>query len=1006
MAQYFTCPKGHQWEDTWGDYSMSPDSTIVCPVCGAVTKIETSSPSQAPTVRRDPAPVNAPPPETSSPTAKVATGPPTPSMKPRATDQPMDVTADIHNFEPLPRFVAPEAEVVAGYDILGELGRGGMGVVYKARQRALKRTVALKMVLAGAAGSKKGVARFQTEAEAVARLQHPNIVQIYEVGDQDGKPYFSMEYIEGRSLSAHLDSSPQPAKEAARLVGILARAMHVAHQKGIIHRDLKPANVLVANDGTLKITDFGLAKRLDESDGPTQTGDVMGTPSYMAPEQAQGKLDLIGPATDVYALGAILYEMLTARPPFKAETAMDTMFQVLFNEPVPPNQLRAKMPSDLETICLKCLEKEPPRRYPTALELAEDLDRFVNDQPILARPVGPLARMLKWARRRPAAAALIVVSALALVGSLAASITMNVLYEKWNAQEKKLNADLAASVENERRAAEGERIKTKEAKEQREIAEKNETLAVRREREAQRNFQMARQAVNEMLGEVGHVDLAYIPQMEATRRKLLQRALAFHQKFLDANSVDPLTRQQAGQAYLQVGEIQQMLGTYAEAQQSFAAAARLFQQLAAGNSDPAAFQRDEAKAYFHRAEALRALNQLGDAEKACTQAFTLQRALVEKDPTNTELQRDLGRTSNEMARIHWLNNRFPQAHSAYLEALKIQEPLARQRGKERPEFIEDEAGTHNDLGMFLRAAKTSKDWGDEAKDQYAMALERFKPLADQYADVPAYRQKLAVVYSNLGNTLRDLRDSHGAEKVLREALAQCRRLTLDFPLVPAYRQDLANAHNNLGTVLLRDSKRLEESIKEFTQAQEMQQRLADDFPRVPDYRAILAVVLDNQGNAASRNGTLAETRKHFQRAQELLDGVRKEQPDQGRYKQFLRNHYAMQGEALARLGTREKGVHGQAVEAAEQLPRLLPASADAHYDAATIVLRCVPVAEKEKDKPAADKYRQRALVLLQEAVRLGFTNVGNLKTLDLFMPLRGDKQFQKLIDDLEMKPPA
>jgi serine/threonine-protein kinase len=308
--------------------------------------------------------------------------------------------------------------VVPGYEILGELGRGGMGVVYRARQVRLDRPVALKMVLAGGHAGAAELARFRTEAESVARLQHPNIVQIHEVGESGGLPFFSLEYCGGGSLDRQLNGTPWPARKAAELVETLARAVHAAHRAGVVHRDLKPANVLLTRDGQPKITDFGLAKRLDVEKGQTQSGSILGTPSYMAPEQAGGKTREIGPAADVYALGAILYELLTGRPPFRAETPLDTVLQVVSEEPAPPRRLNAKVPRDLETICLKCLHKEPGKRYATAEALAEDLRRFQADEPILARPVGASERAAKWVKRRPALAALLAVSALAtLVGA-------------------------------------------------------------------------------------------------------------------------------------------------------------------------------------------------------------------------------------------------------------------------------------------------------------------------------------------------------------------------------------------------------------------------------------------------------------------------------------------------------------------------------------------------------------------------------------------------------------
>jgi serine/threonine protein kinase len=303
-------------------------------------------------------------------------------------------------------------ERIGQYELLEHIGRGGMGVVYKARQAGLGRIVAIKMILAYQATPQKRT-RFRKEAETVARLHHPNIVQIHEVGEQGGCSYLSMEFVDGRSVDQELARSPLPARSAAKLVETLARAMHYAHGLGIVHRDLKPANVLLTRDRVPKITDFGLAKLLTQSSDPftradsnelpsgqvdlTATGQILGTPSYMAPEQTTGRSEAVGPATDVYALGAILYETLCGRAPFCGETPLDTLDQVRSHDPLPPRRLQPRVPRELEIICLKCLAKEPHKRYGTAEQLAEDLRRFQAGEPIEARPVAWWERGRKWA---------------------------------------------------------------------------------------------------------------------------------------------------------------------------------------------------------------------------------------------------------------------------------------------------------------------------------------------------------------------------------------------------------------------------------------------------------------------------------------------------------------------------------------------------------------------------------------------------------------------------------
>ena len=287
------------------------------------------------------------------------------------------------------------------FDLLAELGRGGMGVVYKARHRQLNRTVALKMIGDGKHASPEHRERFLIEAEAVARLRHPNIVQIYDIGEADGHPFVTLEVLEGGTLADRLKGTTQPGRAAAELVATLALAMHAAHQAGIVHRDLKPSNILFDAEGIPKIVDFGLAKRLEVEEGHTQTGQVMGTPSYMAPEQARGSTRLIGPPADIYSLGAILYEMLTGRPPFKGSSVMETLQQVIHDDVVPPSRLQPRIARDLETICLKCLQKDPPKRYATAEELADDLRRYLDNRPIRARRTPLWERGAKWVRAAP-----------------------------------------------------------------------------------------------------------------------------------------------------------------------------------------------------------------------------------------------------------------------------------------------------------------------------------------------------------------------------------------------------------------------------------------------------------------------------------------------------------------------------------------------------------------------------------------------------------------------------
>src|SRR5262245_7155252 len=532
------------------------------------------------------------------------------------------------------------AKAIPGFELLEELGRGGMGVVYLARQLDLNRLVAIKMIRAGAHADSEDLARFFIEAEVIARLRHPHIVQIYQVGEHDGHPYCALEFVDGGSLHEKLNGTPMPASQAAELMEVVARAMQAAHDRGIIHRDLKPANILMTKDGSPKITDFGLAKQLDAKEGSaqTRTGTIMGTPSYMAPEQAQGKTRDLGPAVDIYALGAMLYDILTGRPPFKGETALDTLQLVTSTDPVPPTRLQPRVPRDLETVCLKCLEKEPRNRYATARDLAEDLRRFRTHEPIRARPVSVLERARKWARRKPAVAALVLLSALMVLGLVLVGVVIAAL--------QKHRADQEAAYA----ALEGQR-----ADEQQRLREEAQAQS----RRAERNFQKARAAVDQMLTRVGKERLAHEPRMEKIRRDLLTRALEFYQNFLKEKSDDPGLRQDTGRAYQRVGDIQEMLGAYAAAEKAYQEAIKLFAELGEQFPDQPEHRQDLAASYDGLAIVLQASGNRDEAaDEAFQHALKIQEELATTFPKRHQYKRDLAASFHNRANLLLTQKRF------------------------------------------------------------------------------------------------------------------------------------------------------------------------------------------------------------------------------------------------------------------------------------------------------------------------------------------------------------
>ena len=483
---------------------------------------------------------------------------------------------------------AKETHVVAGYELLDELGRGGMGVVYRARQIALNRIVAIKMILAGAHSRPKDLERFRAEALAVARFQHPNIVQIHDVGEANGLPYFSLEFVSGGTLSKKISRDPQPPRYSAEIVESLARAMQYAHDRGIVHRDLKPANVLLTEDGIPKITDFGLAKELEADSGQTQAGQVLGTPSYMAPEQALGDVERVGAPADVYALGATLYDLLTGRPPFAGTSVLDTLELVRTREPVPPSALAGKIPRDLETITLKCLQKEIGRRYESAGALADDLRRFLNDQPILARPVSSLEKTWRWAKRNPWVAGLgtsvaMLLIAVAVVTSI---FSYSLSIKKKEAEEAARQEEIAKNIaiEERKNAVESARLesiaKVKE-QEERAKAENARTIAAK-----QREL-----ALDTIRGVLRDVDdqMKNDIRFAALRRKIVEKMLSDLDKIRDHALKNPLEDRTEALAYTRIGDIYFRSGRIKDAADWLAKAEPILRKVADDNpNDPAA----------------------------------------------------------------------------------------------------------------------------------------------------------------------------------------------------------------------------------------------------------------------------------------------------------------------------------------------------------------------------------------------------------------------------------
>ena len=452
------------------------------------------------------------------------------------------------------------------YEIRRELGRGGMGVVYEARQVSLNRPVALKMVRAGLLAGDDELRRFQNEAEAVALLDHPGIVPVYEVGAHDSQHYFSMKLVPGGSLVPLMPRYRDDPRAAARLVAEAAEAVAHAHARGILHRDLKPANILVDDQGRPHVTDFGLAKKVEADVELTQSGAILGTPAYMSPEQASGRRGAVTTASDVYGLGAVLYALLTGRAPFGGDSVVETIDAVRNRPPEPPRQLNAALPRDLETICLRCLEKDPRRRYPTAQALADDLRAWLDSRPIAARRVGPAERAWLWCRRRPAVAALSAAVALAVVGGAAATIAVqyaaNRRLDAKNLELDRANTGLLEAIRQKDQANAA-------------LAEANIRVQAR--------FDLAREAIRSLKQGVEEEEALKEDRLRPLRDKLLGSARRFYDRLgeLLRGQTDDASKAVLAESYAELGELIDRIGQKPEALEAYRKAVAIRRELAA-----------------------------------------------------------------------------------------------------------------------------------------------------------------------------------------------------------------------------------------------------------------------------------------------------------------------------------------------------------------------------------------------------------------------------------------
>ncbi|HET6882644.1 MAG TPA: protein kinase [Pirellulales bacterium] len=935
------------------------------------------------------------------------------------------------------RFV--EGRTFGEYELLAEIARGGMGVVFRARQMRLNRTVALKMILAGQLADQDDVRRFLSEAEAAAGLDHPGIVPVYESGELDGQHFFSMGFVDGQSLAALLAAGPLPPRKAAELISQVADAVDYAHAHGVIHRDLKPGNILLDQEGKPRVTDFGLAKRVAGDSNLTRTGQALGTPSYMPPEQASGKLDAIGPASDVYALGAVLYAVLIGRPPFQAATPLDTILQVREQEPVAPRQLNVDLPRDLETIALKCLEKEPHKRYATAKELAEELRRFLQGEPIYARPIGRSMRAWRWCRRNPKLAAL-TATVFVLLATVAAGSTTAVV----RIQREMERTDKARREANDN---------FRKAERQRKLAETAQQEALRNlkqveseRRRAETNFLKARGAVDQMLTRVGQERLSGVPQMEPVRRALLEDAVEFYRGFLDEKSDDPAVRVEMARAYQRLADIYDTLGQRDQARRAVLQGAAIFDKLV----DEYPNEPD------YRAGSANGLNQLGsllkdemnalEAERVYGQAKATLEKLVADVPGNPRYGLMLSETLGHLGVLREVTGKFDGAEEAFRCAVQLDEEITRRWPKlpEGRSLLADNCGNLERLlrqeGRFaeaeplsLRSCEIAKRLAadfpaaatyqkglatcyhnhgvlldetgrrDEAEDFFRKAIGLRQRLANDFPHVISYRQDLAKHYNSLGLVLSHARRPQEAEAAFKQAIALKQKLAADLPSVPLRRRELANSFTNLGLFQMQNGQ-FDKADQAYREGIDLLERLVREFPAVPEYQGALGAALNDFAMATGQRDPQG-ARALLERAIGCQQLAIELNPRERTFHKFLRNHHLVLSRILLQLGE-----HADAAREATKMAELSFEPARDHYDAACYLARCVPLATKDTTLSDAERvalaedYSRRAVEQLERAIAAGyndFDHLGRDRDLDA---LRDRHEFRKLLGDSDVAP--
>jgi serine/threonine-protein kinase len=764
--------------------------------------------------------------------------------------------------------VVTQPEARERYTLTRLHATGGIGQVWLARDQDLGREVALKELRPERAAHPTAWARFLEEAQITGQLEHPGIVPVYELARRSGEqqPFYTMRFVKGRTLreaaaAYHArrqqnEAGPLELRELLTAFVGVCNAVAYAHSRGVLHRDLKPQNVVLGDYGEVLVLDWGLAKRVGQPEGEappvavadaaraeTVQGQVLGTPAYMAPEQAAGRPDLLDRRTDVYGLGAILYEILAGRPPFTGADTQEVLKKVCEQEPARPRQLVPSVPAALEAVCRQALAKRREDRYATATELAEEVRRWLADEPVRAYPEPLAQRLGRWGRRHRAAVG--TAGALLLTAVLALAVGL------WAVNAERQRTRQALEGERQARAEEGRRRK------------------------------QAREALDTMSSQVIDDWLTSQKKVTGPQKQFLQRALASYEEFAQDTGQDESARAGVAKAYLRVGSIRHRLGQREEAGEAYHAAVERYGRLAADYPAAPEHRRDLARSHNSLGILLQDTGRDREAGEEYRAARELQQRLADVYPDVPAYRQELASSHNNLGNLLNDAGRLPEAEAEYRAALALLQRLAEEHPA-APEHRKSLALAHNNLATLFQATGQPR----AAEAEYRAALALYRRLADDHPDVPDYRWELARSHSNLGAFLKDTGRAAAAQAEYRAALALQQRMADDHPAVPEYRQGLASSHNNLGA-LFKDTGHPGEAEPEYRTALALQRRLADDHPAVPEYRQQLARTHNNLGLLLADTGHPREAETEYRAALALRQKLADDHPAVPGYREDL-----------------------------------------------------------------------------------------------------------------------